>query len=98
MGGGHLFDMGASAVKCGILCKLLLYNACSCFSCGLKKAGRLKASWKRREEFSGIQVHTSMLLDHGPTRTIDYVTTFCDQVEPSVTMETDQMEDVATTP
>lgn len=50
-------------------------------SCGLKKAGTVKASWKPREDFSGIDVHSSMLLDHGPTRTIDFVNTFCNQSE-----------------
>ena len=41
----------------------------------------MKASWKAREELSGIQVHESMLLDHGPTRTIDFINTLYDQVE-----------------
>ena len=51
------------------------------FSCGLKKAGRVKATVKAREDLSGIQIHTSMLLDHGPTRTIDYIHTLHDQLQ-----------------
>ncbi len=41
----------------------------------------VKASWKAREELSGIQIHDSMLLDHGPTRTIDFINTLNEQVE-----------------
>ena len=41
----------------------------------------MKASWKAREELSGIQIHDSMLLDHGPTRTIDFIGTLNKQVE-----------------
>ena len=40
----------------------------------------MKASWKAREELSGIQIHDSMLLDHGPTRTIDFVSTLSEQL------------------
>ena len=54
---------------------------CRCCSCGLKEAGLVKASWKAREELSGIHIHESMLLDHGPTRTIDFISTLYDQVE-----------------
>ena len=48
-------------------------------SCGIKEVGKVKASWIAKEELSGVQIHHSMFLDHGPTRTIDFINTFYDQ-------------------
>ena len=65
----------------GVHHSILNLILCRCCSCGLKEAGLVKASWKAREELSGIQIHDSMLLDHGPTRTIDFISTLNEQVK-----------------
>ena len=49
------------------------------------------ASWKSQEDFSAIQVSTSMLLDHGPSRTVDFIQHFFEQADleiPDIAMET----------
>lgn len=52
------------------------------------------ASWKSREHFSAIQVSTSMLLDHGPSRTVDFIQHFWEQAEMpyDASQETDNPE------
>ena len=58
-----------------------LVYSCRVRCCGSRKARQVNASWKTREEFSAIQVHSSMLLDHEPRSTAHFVNAFCDQVD-----------------
>ena len=58
------------------LCYILLLSCCSC-----GKARHIVATWKNREDFSAIQVSTSMLLDHGPSRTVSFIQHFFEQAD-----------------
>ena len=64
--------------------------------CGIRKTRRIVASWKSKEEFSAIVVHTSMVLDHGPSRTVDFINHFYDQTGDNTTSQDVAMETVKT--
>ena len=58
----------------------------------MRKERQIIASWKSKEELSTILVHTSMLLDHGPSRTVDFIDSFYDQSDDGAPSKTIAME------
>ena len=62
-----------------ILLSNIYLNCSRC--CGCRKARHIVARWKSKEDFSSIQVSTSMLLDHGPSRTVNFIEHFFEQAD-----------------
>lgn len=48
--------------------------------CGLQRVNKVRVSWKARELFSSIQVHPDMLLDHTPSRSVNLIKMFDEQI------------------